>query len=114
MNLFSGPFRQFLSVRKKHFLSYQSKFHLKAHLQLYRDFYDLYLILDAHEINLEEVIGLVKQKEMRQPITKTNIEQNWKIVLTQKEAEMEQIYYSRKVENNAIEEMIHSLLLAVR
>lgn len=77
----------------------------------YRDFYDMYLILDAHEIDLAEVIGLVKQKEVRKPITKANIEQNWKIVLTQKETEMGQIYYSRKVEDSAIEEMIRSLPL---
>ncbi len=77
----------------------------------YRDFYDMYLILDAHEIDLAEVIGLVKQKEVRKPITKANIEQNWKIVLTQKETEMGQIYYSRKVEDSAIEEMMRSLPL---
>lgn len=77
----------------------------------YRDFYDMYLILDSHEIYLEEVIGLVKQKEIRRPITKANIEQNWKIVLTQKQAEMGQIYYSRKVEDIAIEKMIKSFPL---
>jgi len=77
----------------------------------YRDFYDMYLILDAHKIDLAEVIELVKQKEVRKPITKANIEQNWKIVLTQMESKMGQIYYSRKVEDSAIEEMIRSLPL---
>ena len=77
----------------------------------YRDFYDICLILDAHKIDLGEVIGLVKQKEIRRPITKANVEQNWKIILTQKETEMEQIYYSRKVEDSAIGEMIKSLPL---
>lgn len=77
----------------------------------YRDFYDMCLILDAHKIDLAEVIELVKQKEVRKPITKTNIEQNWKIVLTQKEAEMGQIYYSRKVEDDIMEKMIHGLPL---
>ena len=77
----------------------------------YRDFYDIYLILNAHKINLKEVVRLVKQKEIRKPITKTSIKQNWKIVLTQKETEMGQIYYSKKVEDSAIEEMIRSLPL---
>lgn len=77
----------------------------------YRDFYDMYLILDTHKIDLQEAVSLVKQKEIRRPITKTNIEQNWKIVLTQKETEMGQIYYSRKVEDSAIENMIRSLPL---
>lgn len=72
----------------------------------YRDFYDMYLILHSHNIHLKEVVDLVKKKEIRQPISKNNIEQNWKIILTQKD--MGQIFYSRRVENSAIEEMIHS------
>ncbi|KKU02797.1 MAG: hypothetical protein UX99_C0014G0009 [Candidatus Amesbacteria bacterium GW2011_GWB1_47_26] len=77
----------------------------------YRDFYDMFLILEKYPIDLDEVVGLVKQKEIRQPITKANIKQNWKIVLTQKEQEMGQIYYSRKVEDGAVEEMIENLPL---
>jgi len=77
----------------------------------YRDFYDIFLILEEYPIDLNEVVELVKQKEIRQPITKANIKQNWKIVLTQKEQEMGQIYYSRKIEDNAIEKMIENLPL---
>jgi len=56
-------------------------------------------------------VELVKKKEVRQPITKVNIEKNWQIVLTQKESEMGQIYYSRQVEDGDIERMIRSLPL---
>lgn len=77
----------------------------------YRDFYDMFLILDKYPIDLGEIVRLVRQKEIRQPITKANIEQNWKIVLTQKEQEMGQIYYSRKVEDSVIEEIIENLPL---
>lgn len=77
----------------------------------YRDFYDMYLVLDTHDIDLKEVVELVKKKEVRQPITKANIEKNWQIVLTQKEKEMSQIYYSHQVEDAAIEKMIRSLPL---
>lgn len=77
----------------------------------YRDFYDMFLVLDMHDINLKEVAELVKKKEVRQPITKANIEKNWQIVLTQKENKMGQIYYSRKVKDIAIEKMIRSLPL---
>lgn len=72
----------------------------------YRDFYDLLLILEKYPIDLKEVVTLIKQKEIRRPITKANIKQNWNIVLTQKKQEMEQISYSKKVEDRAIEEMI--------
>jgi hypothetical protein len=77
----------------------------------YRDFYDIFLVLDSHVIDLKEVVELVKKKEVRQPITKANIEKNWQIVLTQKEKEMIQIYYSRPVKDIQIEEMIESLPL---
>lgn len=77
----------------------------------YRDFYDMYLVLDKHDIDLKEVVELVKKKEVRQPITKANIEKNWQVVLTQKDGEMGQIYYSRQVEDYDIEKMIHSLPL---
>jgi predicted nucleotidyltransferase component of viral defense system len=77
----------------------------------YRDFYDMYLVLDTHNIDLKEVVKLVKKKEVRQPITKANIEKNWQIVLSQKEKEMSQIYYSRQVQGTEIEKMIHSFPL---
>jgi predicted nucleotidyltransferase component of viral defense system len=77
----------------------------------YRDFYDMFLILNAHKIDLDEVTKLVKKKEIRQPITKAKIEQNWQIILTQIETGREQIYYSKKVANIAIEKMITVLPL---
>lgn len=72
----------------------------------YRDFYDMFLILEKYPIDVKEIVTLVKQKEIRRLITKTNIKQNWDIVLTQKKQEMEQISYSKKVEDHAIKEMI--------
>ena len=75
------------------------------------DFYDIFLVLDTHDIDLKEVVKLVKMKEIRQPITKANIEKNWQIVLTQKEKEMSQIYYSRGVLDSRIEKLICNLPL---
>lgn len=75
----------------------------------YRDFYDLFLILEKYQLNLEEIISYIKQKEIRKPITKLNIKNNWRIVGAQKEMEMSQIYYSRKIENEAIGIMIDTL-----
>ncbi len=77
----------------------------------YRDFYDLYLILDTHNIDLAEVVELINRKEIRRSITKSSIDKNWKIVLTQKAKEMQQIYYSRQVSDADIEKMIRSLPL---
>lgn len=77
----------------------------------YRDFYDMLLVLDAHDIDLRAVVELVKRKEIRHTITKASIGKNWQIVLTEKEKEMDQIYYSRHVGDAEIEKMISSLPL---
>lgn len=75
----------------------------------YRDFYDLYLILEKYQLDLTEIISYIRQKEIRKPITKTNILGNWKVVGTQKQMEMIQIYYSRTVGDEKISVMIENL-----
>lgn len=75
----------------------------------YRDFYDLFLLIEKYKFDLKEIGGYVRKKEIRKPITKESIRKNWLVVGTQKEAEMEQIYYSRKVSDEQIEAMIKSL-----
>jgi len=75
----------------------------------YRDFYDIYLLLEKYKLDLDEVVSYVRQKEIRRPITKASIQTNWKIIATEKEQEMSQIYYSKQVEDNQIEKLIKSL-----
>ncbi|MBI5413027.1 nucleotidyl transferase AbiEii/AbiGii toxin family protein [Candidatus Peregrinibacteria bacterium] len=75
----------------------------------YRDFYDLFLILEKYQLNLAEIIAYIKQKEIRKTITKTGIQNNLAVIGTQKEAEMMQIYYSRTVDDEQIKKMIESL-----
>ena len=77
----------------------------------YRDFYDLFLLLEKHQLDLQEVIGYIRQKEIRHPISKTSILTNWKIIGSQKEAEMKNIFCSRLVEDRQIEAMISGLPL---
>jgi|SRR3989339_425699 len=75
----------------------------------YRDFYDLFLILEKYKLNLSEIINFIGQKEIRKAITKINIKNNWIISGTQKKMDMDQIYYSREIEDERIEAMIDSL-----
>jgi len=77
----------------------------------YRDFYDLYLILNSYKIDLAEIIKYIKQKEIRHTINKANILNNWSIIGTQKEQEMHQIFYSRQVDDTQIKKMIEDLPL---
>jgi len=75
----------------------------------YRDFYDYFLLLETQSINLDEVITYVGRKEIRKPITKANIIRNWKVVGTQKAAEMGQVHYSRQVDDAQIKTVIEGL-----
>lgn len=75
----------------------------------YRDFYDLFLILEKYRLDLDEIIGYVGRKEIRQPIAKESIKRNWSIIGTQKDMEMSQIYYMRQINDKDIEKMIESL-----
>ena len=75
----------------------------------YRDFYDIHLLLEKYKLDLDEVVSYVRQKEIRRPITKTSIQTNWKVIATEKEQEMDQIYYSKQVEDSQIETLIRSL-----
>lgn len=75
----------------------------------YRDFYDMYLLLEKYQPDLNEIISYVKQKEIRQPITKASIQTNWQVIATEKEQETGQIYYSKQVSDSQIEALIKNL-----
>jgi predicted nucleotidyltransferase component of viral defense system len=75
----------------------------------YRDFYDIYLLLKKYQLDLDEIVSYVRKKEIRRPITKDSIKTNWKVIATEKEQEMGQIYYSKQVEDSQIETLIRSL-----
>ncbi len=75
----------------------------------YRDFYDLFLVLEKYQLNLVEIVGYIRQKEIRKPITKPSIRNNWMVIGTQKEMEMMQIYYSRTIDDEQIKAMIEGL-----
>ena len=75
----------------------------------YRDFYDLLQIFKNFNPNSEEIIGLIKQKEVRKPISKESIMAKWEIAKQEKSGEVQRIYYSEEVEDAEIEKMIKGL-----
>lgn len=75
----------------------------------YRDFYDLFLLLEDRSIDVAKVVSYIGQKEIREPISKKNIIQNWGIAITEKAEEVKRIYYSRIIDNEKIEGMIEDL-----
>lgn len=75
----------------------------------YRDFYDLFSVLRDFKLNIQEIIELIKQKEIRQSITRASILANWKIAKMEKQKEVARIYYLKAVSDSDIEKMINSL-----
>lgn len=75
----------------------------------YRDFFDMYLILNTYDLDLVEILGYLQHKEIRRPIRKESILQNWKVTRAQKEAEAKAIFYTKPIEDVLIEDMIRAL-----
>jgi predicted nucleotidyltransferase component of viral defense system len=72
----------------------------------YRDFYDFYQIIKNFDIKLKEIIELIKQKEIRKPITKKSIMQNWQLAKQDKQSEQGRVYYKEDVTEEDIEKTI--------
>ncbi len=75
----------------------------------YRDFYDLYFLINMLNINYKEAVKLLEKKEIRTPVLVENIIKNWSIAREQIERDLGNIYCSEKIDSKAIEKMIQSL-----
>jgi predicted nucleotidyltransferase component of viral defense system len=72
----------------------------------YRDFYDLFQILKNYKIDLKEIVELIKQKEVRKPISQESMLANWEIAKQEKIGESQKIYYSKEIADLEIEQML--------
>lgn len=75
----------------------------------YRDFYDFTMICQKLDINLNEIIELVRQKEIRKPISPQNILRNWQLAQADKVSEIVAIHYSEPLADATITEQLHQL-----
>lgn len=78
----------------------------------YRDFYDLYLLFTNLAPSLEEVITLLRQKEIRQPIRKALMLENWRIACEQQVTDRQTVYYAQAVSQEQIEAMLEQMTFA--
>jgi hypothetical protein len=62
---------------------------------------------------MEEILDLIQQKEIRNPISKERIQANWQVVSENKEKEVSTIYYSREITDKEIELMFEKLPFTV-
>ena len=75
----------------------------------YRDFYDFAMIMKKLDVNASEVVGLVKQKEIRKAISRENILNNWQLAKQEKKREFASIYYSEEAPDMEMEKMLKGL-----
>ena len=75
----------------------------------YRDFYDLYFLINDLNIDINEAVRILKQKEIRTPITAANIANNWTIAKEQQFSDLGAIYCSEELPNKDVETLIHEM-----
>ena len=75
----------------------------------YRDFYDLVLLFDMMQFNIKEIIDLIKQKEIRKPITQESMFKNWEIAKQEREKELAGIYYAEDVNDEKVTTLIQKI-----
>jgi predicted nucleotidyltransferase component of viral defense system len=75
----------------------------------YRDFYDLYLLLEKYKFDKNGILDLMKKKETRKTLSRSSVMANWAVALKEKNEDEQSIYYSNEVPNDLIEKMINSL-----
>ncbi|EKE21951.1 MAG: hypothetical protein ACD_7C00086G0003 [uncultured bacterium] len=79
----------------------------------YRDFYDLFQIIKNYKLDLGEIIGLIKQKEVRKQLSQQSILKNWENAKLEKVNDSQRIYYSEEVDDFEMEEMLKILDIGV-
>ena len=75
----------------------------------YRDFYDFAMIVKSLIIDIDEVLKLVRQKEVRKTISKENILNNWQLARQEKHKDLNSIRYTKELSNEEIEEELDKL-----
>ena len=80
----------------------------------YRDFYDLALLFDVRQFEIKEIIDLIRQKEIRSPITQESMLNNWKVARQERKEELSRIYYAKEVSDKRIEELIDKINVNVK
>ena len=75
----------------------------------YRDYYDFIMIIKKLKIDVNEAIKLLKQKEIRKTISTDNILNNWETAKIDKQQDLQNIYYTEKIEDEEIQKEIAKL-----
>ncbi|MCF7794932.1 nucleotidyl transferase AbiEii/AbiGii toxin family protein [Patescibacteria group bacterium] len=75
----------------------------------YRDYYDFTMIIKKIDIDIKEVLNLVKLKEIRRNIKKENIINNWEIAKSDKQKDYQNIYFIEELDDKEIDKALSML-----
>jgi predicted nucleotidyltransferase component of viral defense system len=79
----------------------------------HRDFYDLFMILKNHSIDLTEITALIKRKEIRSPISQAKMLANLETTQGDREHELQTVRYAEPADDRALAAMIEQLPFTV-
>lgn len=79
----------------------------------YRDFYDLFQIFKNYKMDLKEIFKLIEQKEVRKPISRKSILDNWDVAKQEKSGELRRIYYLEEITDAEIEKMLEKIDIGI-
>jgi predicted nucleotidyltransferase component of viral defense system len=75
----------------------------------YRDFYDITMILDSDQMDIGEILDLVRQKEIRETISQESMLRNWEIAKQEKGKGVDLIVYTKEISEEKILESIRRI-----
>lgn len=75
----------------------------------YRDFYDLFFLINELKINYKEAVELLRKKEIRTPVMVENIKKNWSIAKEQMKRDLSSIYCKEKISNEDIKSILDQI-----
>jgi predicted nucleotidyltransferase component of viral defense system len=75
----------------------------------YRDFYDLFMLVNSLRIDTQKAISLIPEKEVRNPIAKENLVNNLELSLKEFSKKGNTIFYKEKIDPKDIKSFVFEL-----
>lgn len=76
----------------------------------YRDFYDLAIVMNANSFDLHEILEILKKKELRKPLSRESILENFEIAEDAKSSGAESLYYREEISEGVMKESLSRFL----
>lgn len=75
----------------------------------YRDFYDLYMMVNKIKIDINQVKAIISQKEIRKQISQDNIMRNLELAINEVNERGDTVEYRESIKTNMLTQFIRSL-----